>query len=324
MTPENTQEYLRMILDMETNLYIQNNTINKLYRQLNSLGNKEKISVPVPEEPFIDSGGHRAAAGIIIGMIVALIYLLNAVVFNSESSSSAIGEAVNVFISFIWAFVIGAIVGIIGGLIVGAIIDGITKSKKENECNREYQIQLKEYNRKVELDNQRVQKELVQKRFIREQIEMLEEQYKKTSDNLNKLYDYNIIHSEYQHNIVAISSFYQYFCKGITYSLSFDRETGDDGAYKIFENEIRLGIIISKLDDVISKLKDISANQQALYDSITNANKKIQNLTSSVNNMSTRLSSAIDRQTAITEYNAERINTELRFLNTMNAIYTWH
>ncbi|MBD4493572.1 hypothetical protein GUG78_17250, partial [Xanthomonas citri pv. citri] len=75
---------------------------------------------------------------------------------------------------------------------------------------------------------------------------------------------------------------YQYFKTKQTYSLGFDRSTGDTGAYRIYEYEKRMNIIITKLDTVIEKLDEIKNNQAVLYSTIIDANNKIDRMNKNV------------------------------------------
>lgn len=73
--------------------------------------------------------------------------------------------------------------------------------------------------------------------FLYEQIASLQAQIKKSRDNLSYFYSKNVIDKIYYNDMIAIASFYQYFKTKQTYSLGFDRSTGDTGAYRIYEYE---------------------------------------------------------------------------------------
>lgn len=88
----------------------------------------------------------------------------------------------------------------------------------------------------------------------------------------NDLISLNIIYSKYN-DLVAWTTMYEYFISERVSSL-----TGKDGAYNMYENEIRSNIIISQLDIIISQLKDIKKNQYMLYEIMTNINNNISQL----------------------------------------------
>ena len=61
-----------------------------------------------------------------------------------------------------------------------------------------------------------------------------------------------------------------------------------------------------------------------LQNTLRDANRKINSLSGSINQMSRQISSSIQEQTAIQAYNAEKTQAKLGFMNTMNIIYNWH
>ncbi len=60
---------------------------------------------------------------------------------------------------------------------------------------------------------------------------------------------------------------------------------GHEGAYNIYENEIRLNLIITKLDDIITRLDRIQSNQYMLANMLGDCTRQI-----------ARLSDAADQQ----------------------------
>ena len=146
---------------------------------------------------------------------------------------------------------------------------------------------------------------------------------KKSRDNLSYFYSKNVIDKIYYNDMVAIASFYQYFKTKQTYSLGFDRSTGDTGAYRIYEYEKRMNIIITKLDTVIEKLDEIKNNQAVLYSTIIDANNKIDRMNKNVLLASQNMHDDIRNQTELMAYNNERVRKELEYRNTMDSIFTW-
>lgn len=182
---------------------------------------------------------------------------------------------------------------------------------------------MQEYNKLVEDDKMRLRYEEVQRNFLYEQIASLQAQIKKSRDNLSYFYSKNVIDKIYYNDMVAIASFYQYFKTKQTYSLGFDRSTGDTGAYRIYEYEKRMNIIITKLDTVIEKLDEIKNNQAVLYSTIIDANNKIDRMNKNVLLASQNMHNDIRNQTELMTYNNERVRKELEYRNTMDSIFTW-
>lgn len=94
------------------------------------------------------------------------------------------------------------------------------------------------------------------------------------NQKLNALYDMNIIFSKYR-NFVAVSQIYEYYMSGRCIQLE-----GHEGAYNIFENELRQNIIILKLNEVLNQLEEIKQNQYMIYQAINEANARLANIES--------------------------------------------
>lgn len=137
---------------------------------------------------------------------------------------------------------------------------------------------------KAEASTEKVTKEMADRvsptnairELIAKEIADTEELLKKTLAARNELYAYDIIFVKYR-NAVALSSFYEYLSSGRCTTLE-----GADGAYNIYENEIRLNLVISQLDTVIASLEDIKQNQYMMYQEMRNINASLQRLNSTM------------------------------------------
>ena len=87
--------------------------------------------------------------------------------------------------------------------------------------------------------------------------------------------------------------------------------------------EAQRGIIILQLGKVLDKLDQVLDNQRELQRTLREANRRIDSLSSGIKQMSRSINSSIQEQTAIQNYNAERTQAELEFMNTMNIFYHW-
>ncbi len=103
---------------------------------------------------------------------------------------------------------------------------------------------------------------------------------------LNKLYDMDVIFVKYR-DLVSVAQLYEYIASGRCEKLE-----GHEGAYNLFENELRLNIIISQLNVIINQLEDIKRNQMMIYSAIQESNS---------------LLAQISNNTAITAYNTSVI-----------------
>lgn len=152
---------------------------------------------------------------------------------------------------------------------------------------KEYEQKMKEYERLVAINEQEYENEVKQREQAIKQAELeLEEaedackkayemSEEKISVPLNetrrlrdKMYGF-IIFPKYR-NFVAISTIYEYFASGRCTSLA-----GADGAYNLYEMELRQNLILDKLDTVIDQLEAIKQHQYTLYSELQKTNATI-------------------------------------------------
>ena len=96
-----------------------------------------------------------------------------------------------------------------------------------------------------------------------------------------------IIYPKYQ-DLVAYSTFYEYLETGRCTVL-----TGPDGAYNLYETEIRQNMIISQLSTVIDSLEEIKKNQYMVYSQLKKMNDSLDRLNDSMNRAFKSLSKSL-------------------------------
>lgn len=133
---------------------------------------------------------------------------------------------------------------------------------------------------------------------LRRELASLSRLFGNTSETLKSYYAKDIIFFKYR-NLVAISSFYEYFCSGRCTCLE-----GHEGAYNIFENELRQNIIIYKLDEVIERLDKIEENQAMLYAAIKEGNRKADSICKEINETVNKMEQ-IESNTSVIAYNSD-------------------
>lgn len=106
---------------------------------------------------------------------------------------------------------------------------------------------------------------------------------------LRRLYDLNIIHEKYR-SLVPVTMFYEYFETGRCTTL-----TGHEGAYNLYEAELRQNIIIDKLDGIKDQLEDIKKNQYYLAKTLSAGFARLEAAQQAQAN---RVSGAIEANTA--------------------------
>ena len=154
------------------------------------------------------------------------------------------------------------------------------------------------------------------KMLLDQEIETAENLLMKTYAARNELYSYEIVFGKYR-NSVALSSFYEYLISGRCTALE-----GADGAYNIFEREIRENRIIAQLDTVISSLDDIKANQYMIYQEMQTMNSLLTNMSSTMDKALTSIRGIEANTTQMNEY-MERVaeNTDVIAHNTAVSAY---
>lgn len=129
-----------------------------------------------------------------------------------------------------------------------------------------------------------------------------EDLLKKTFAARNELYACGVIFEKYR-DVVALSSFYEYLMSGRCTKLE-----GPDGAYNLYESEIRANRVIAQLDQVIDSLEQIKQNQYMMYSAMKQIGSELEQLNTT---MSKALSAVyrIESNTAQTTENTARIAT---------------
>lgn len=199
-----------------------------------------------------------------------------------------------------------------------------TLAKEIVEAEEKYEDLLKKY-KEVEITvKDRPTPEKAKHYLIKDEIKIAEELLKKFYKARNKMYSYGVLFEKYR-NFVAVSSFYEYLASGRCETLE-----GPNGAYNLFENEIRMNMVICQLNQVLESLEEIKQNQYMIYSAIQESNRLLNSLNSSTSRVISVLGeikfkaasmesymSKIADNTEVIAYNTERTafyakkNTEL-------------
>ncbi len=316
MTAQETQKYLEACMECELSIYTLDNTINQLYRQYRTLGNKKTIYAPTQKKTDIAETFFSIAPT--AGVICAIIQAIAA--FICELDGSFFG-----FLAAVWVAVVLAAFAFLGcGVIIGTIGTIIVVIRQKKHYKQEYEASLVKYDKNIKNDKARVALENHKKKALGAEIQSLQSYLNRSKKHLSKIYSYNIVAPDYR-NIYAISSFYGYFANGRTKCLHFNEATGDQGAYNIYENERRLDKIITNTEEIINRLDEVIHNQYYLANGLQKATQRINSLCGSVNSHMKKISNtlnSIERCQSIIAYNTEMTTRELEFNNWMNVLYS--
>lgn len=299
-------KYMEIVLDMEKNVYVELKSWQDLQGQMNSLGISRNYNAP--NKSVVVFPTENIFVGVFIGLFVMPILQYASCVLEEGKSSFQFFNG--------FPIITGLVICL---LIIIFVLRGYFKDK--NRIDEQYNNELNTYNQTLADDQARVQKELVQKQYLQTQCDTLATMWRTSKEKLDKMYSYNILEEKYR-NIVAVASIYEYLKHERTRSLQ--RVGSDEGAYNIFESEVRLNKIITNTDIIIQKLDVVIENQRELANTMRNAQNSINNLVTSTNNMSARIQSGMNRLNASVElsnYQQQQTNNELRYMNFMNTLH---
>ena len=172
-----------------------------------------------------------------------------------------------------------------------------------------YQSEMEKYNLAVQEDKKRVENELAAIPTIREDRAMLAKRYECASEQLKKFYDLGVVHPQYR-GLIPMGMFYQYLETGRCSQLE-----GHEGCYNLYEQERRMGLIITQLNEVIAKLGEISDSMYDLQVALQESNRQIHKLSGYVNK-NNQLLDVIKNHTEVVEYQNRQIQAETEFAST--------
>ena len=274
--------YMKNVAELEVQSYTQWNIICGLKSRFEWIEYKRKI-----KEPQFEPGDGLGNIGIYILMALLLLGILLGDGLSQLLTENHL-KGFRFLFSIIFILVIECIVIYIC-MFVGDTVKNIQGKKPYNE-------KLKIYNQEVEKNEQYELTKIPIKADLNNQLKDAEQAYQETKSVLNSLYDLNIIHPKYR-SLVPVSSFYEYLDTGRCTQLE-----GHEGAYNIYETEIRLNHIVTRLDVIITKLDEIIENQYYIANELSKANNILRNID---NNNYKMLQSMerIEENTDLIEYN---------------------
>ena len=350
------REYLGMVLDVEGSLYTESKLLksleNKLTETLDKLRQLETPKLPPspdgppekPQEPREPTPMKRSPAGpVLVVFGIALLCCANGFSFGWPA------HPICTVLSVI-AIVVGAFLNSRSGSVKRinrSLADSYEKEKAEYPQKlADYKKALADYENamaKYESDTSAAQQENVravlaaqsERAVLEANIAAVEKQRDETRSRLETLYSVNIIHPKYR-GLVPVGSLYEYIDTGRCETLE-----GAQGAYNIYENEVRLDRITTRMDVIAAKLDAIQGTQYMIYNAVVEGNRRTAELLESVS-ADMRLAAETSRETAqrlgsledsaktlaaagkgiaenskIAAYNAERSAKELEYFNRM-------
>lgn len=267
LTTDYLKQYLKDVYLLEKELYCSQKAEEKLNYIIEPLGKKPY--------PFYDgkNGVHELSSygfdefihDIILSVLYGILGLLA-------------GGVLGLFFGKLFFAIIGFAIAFVCGF-----IHFMNDSKNIIASSNKHYYETLEHDKKME-------KEKALATTYRQNKSLYNQTANACVKTLKELYDMNIIFPKYR-NLVAISQIYEYFMSGRCTQLE-----GHEGAYNIFESELRQNIIINKLNDVLNQLEQIKQNQYMIYQAIQEANLHLAQIESNTE--------AIKYNTAVTAENS--------------------
>lgn len=332
-------KYLEHAIELEGNI-VTHQEIIKSFRQradirephLRSMGTRQ--SVPPYDPPVVQAYSGTKPYGtlsFIIGLAMVIVCLFVVILEVSiwgdqlRDPNSYSYASMRTWHTWSW-------IGVAAGVVI-LCIPFFQYSRKKKAYEEEMRRRKEEYdktyeelkktaaelNAKIDASNSTLQKMYqVQHEEWRKSkddaLSLLNARKRESETVLRDYYAPDYIYPKYR-NLPAITSIYEYLASG-----RCDELTGPNGAYNLYESELRQNLIINQLSTIISNLEQIRQNQFMLYQEVAKINATTYRIASEISDISgytfelTRLSALNAYYSAVTAANTSAI----AYLNAIN------
>lgn len=314
-------DYLKHAMELECSIYQQEKAKKTALSNLKlNTPKKQKINAPVnkadsllkPEAPAINISKYESDKNIaFFGLLVLALscFILFIILYNM-----AAGEAPGAFFLFAFLIFFG---------IVAWYYSYYSKKKREYEealkskadrekkyhadleffefqkknYDNQYQQDYKIYLHRVNVANDQWNKanNIAESNYhaAKYSISQLDNPLAETKEILEKLYSNNWIFPKYR-NMVAMCTIYEYFASGRVSSLE-----GADGAYNLYEAELRQNIVINNLEKINSNLEAIKYTQYSIYNALQYSNTLLKGISEDISKISCNAEKIVKNTDAI-------------------------
>lgn len=308
---EKMKEYLKQVVDLESSIYMQERFQERTKKELKFVAPRHGIILSPHKEKFIEpqkpvrgesmqkqkkeSDGCKVIASIFIGLTI-FGAVLAWYVYNDYLNNQHIPN----YPKFHGFFIVFSVIAAIAALIYflkwrsynKAIDDKYRKDLEEYEKSVHiYQEQIKREEERYKADMEIYERrEAEEKQRYDNEYAIAESNYKQASQLvvalerplveakslLEKLYSLGFIFPKYR-NLIAMCTIYEYYMTGRVSELE-----GPNGAYNLYESELRQNLIINKLDTIITQLEQVKENQFILYQEVQKTNKTLNGISQDI------------------------------------------
>lgn len=285
LTRSQYKEYFKKVKDLEVACY-QLTQLNSQLQQKKQQLERTLRNLALPQPP------QKAKIKGYIGAIFLMLFLI--IVFSLAGGLA--GLIVWLFHSgngFLDNFIGGG--GdeptdpyVIPGMIIGCGIALICGIYNMFTLNKEYSANMQKFKDRKQKVEHISANNLTTIKNIDSALSKCKNEYTQTSNVLKQYYDLGYIYPKYR-GLIPVCTIYEYLDSGRCFTLE-----GHEGAYNLYESELRMNIVLDKLNEVLYRLDDISSSQHLLANELKASNAQIDYLCHSVDK--------IGNTSALTQY----------------------
>lgn len=277
------KEYVKCVYELEKSCYEQNALIHLLEKkcaQLQHPNLHSRIIAEPLQKPRTDLSG-AILGGAFFGAIGAGVSLFCGTGALAYAAIIKIGNILNYPTDESLVFLLIAIgIVFVIGMLFGALVAWLKWKKQVRESIKVHSesVQfIENENAKIAKINYHIQYEANRKAaLLSTKISEAKKCYLETNQLLQSYYSLDVIYPKYR-SFVPITMFFEYLSSGRCAQLE-----GHEGAYNIYEQELRMNLILNKLDDIIVRLDRIQENQYMLANAIKQSNETAQRIYNAV------------------------------------------
>lgn len=304
------KKYLENAKTLETHVYTQKRIINKLLHKINNLKTSEDV-FSTPWKPESQNTPKEVLSSFILSFVVSGLIpatiVIGWIIYVTFSPFVTTEEILtrNILLSILFALICATIY-------TSNII--FKNNKVYREDMKRYKDQLNNYNKSVENEKKRLVEVDKEKKYLLLQVNELNNTLKSTKNTLKEFYDSNnFIYPKYQ-NMLAVTQILEYLQSERCYTLK-----GPDGAYNLYETELRMNRIIGNLTHILNNLQEIKYTQYMIYEEICRGNEIAEQILNEIDS-SNGMIQQIQVNSAVAAYNSQ-IAAQNSTITALNSSY---
>lgn len=294
-TTEQLQQYLKKCFELESSIYAQEQVIKNSSKQIENYSNYRNLpSKPVMPEIYCEKPDVEFVAPSTPVFLEWYEKIKNYPVLYGGGAFALLGLLLRIYPDGLFFYFL-VIMGV--PILIGITMESYKKilefenrraydkacvqaEERYNQAKKEamatYQADMDRYNQALKKKQTEIES---RKSNARASINKLSIAKEDTANILESLYNIGWVYPKYR-NFVAISAIYEYLASGRCTEL-----TGPNGAYNLYEAELRQNMIIAKLDQVLKSLEQIKRNQFLLYQELQKSNSAVERISRDVDQL---------------------------------------